>query len=92
MCINFAVPNAPEIVRNVSTSTTLSGHILQENSSRYTFNLYYNETKELQYKIRGSDYEISSLQPGHRYYLQATTSFCNHTSAQSKQIEECTGI
>jgi len=70
----------------------LSGYILQENSDRYEFKLYSNETKELQYEIRGSDYNISSLQPGQRYHLQATTSFCNHTSGQSKQIEACTGM
>ena len=72
--------------------TTLSGHILQENSDRYEFNLYCKEENELHYKITGSNYNISSLQPGHRYHLQATTSFCNHTSGQSKQIEACTGM
>ena len=45
----------------------------------------------LNYTIQGGKYRINNLKPGQRYSCQATATFCQHTSARTNLIKECTG-
>lgn len=43
-------------------------------------------------EIDGSLYTINNLRPGTIYKCHATTILCGHMSAESKTVEECTGL
>ena len=73
---------------------TQQRHLFREqftNSKDVTFSLYCEDQAKLKYTIHGDKYRINNLKPGQLYRCQATTTFCQQTSARTNLIKECTG-
>ena len=64
-------------------------HKIKGGSNNFTF--YCEGQTNLSYTIKDDKYSINNLEPGQHYRCQASTTFCHHTSAKTKLIEECTG-
>ena len=89
-----SVPHKPEVTvdKTLNSTTLIQGTILQTHGGKDNFTLYVNDVKYSQYTITNSNYVIRGLNPGQKYKIQATTTFCRFVSVKTDPVEECTGM
>ena len=80
-----------QIDSNSTTTKSISGIIRQTKGGNDNFTLYCEGQTNLNYTIKDNKYSINDLEPGQHYRCQATSTFCQHTSARTSLIDECTG-
>jgi len=70
----------------------IHARILQTIGGKENFTLYVDDVKYSKYTLTNSSYIIRGLNPGQRYKIQATTTFCSFESVMTDPVEECTGM
>ena len=70
----------------------IHGTISQTIGGNDSFTLYVDDKKYSEYTITKSSYVIRGLNPGEKYKIQATTTFCSLESVKTDPVEECTGM
>lgn len=92
--MSIVVPEAPnfEILKNITTTNSLVCDLKQTFGGKDNFEIYCNSSKMTNIEIDGSLYTINNLRPGTIYNCHATTILCGHMSAESRTVEECTGL
>lgn len=77
---------------NESTTTnSLLANIIPTVGENNNFEIYCNGVRMTTVTERGSSHTISNLKAGESYDCHAKSFFCNHTSAESNIVTECTG-